>query len=246
MRRLFFVYLVFGALALGTNAVWAQTSASAMPPSRVASFEENIAAFAAADREHAPPTGGILFVGSSSIRLWNDLEKQFGPSIVKRAVGGSKMSDCTRYLDRLVFPYKPRQVVVYAGDNDLAEGIPPEDILISFQKFVDGVQRELPGTRISYISIKPSPARARLIPKIRETNHLIQKYTSENEKLEFIEVFTAMLDADGQPRADLFRADALHLNEAGYTLWRKIIAQHVRLSPADSSPTSTALSGSSN
>jgi lysophospholipase L1-like esterase len=227
MQRLFLVFLVFGALLLRANGVWAQTSVSAMPAG-AASFEENIAAFAAADREQAPPTGGILFVGSSSIRLWNDLEKQFGPSIVKRAVGGSKMSDCTRYLDRLVFPYKPRQVVVYAGDNDLAEGIPPEDILISFQKFVDGVQRELPTTRISYISIKPSPARARLIPKIRETNHLIQKYTSENQKLDFIEVFTAMLDAEGHPRADLFRADALHLNEAGYTLWKKIIAQHVR------------------
>lgn len=232
MRRLFLVYLVFGALALHTNGVWAQTSASAIPASVAApaavSFEENIAAFAAADREQAPPTGGILFVGSSSIRLWNDLEKQFGPSIVKRGLGGSKMSDCTRYLDRLVFPYKPRLVVVYAGDNDLAEGIPPQDILISFQKFVDGVQRELPTTRIAYISIKPSPARARLIPKIRETNHLIQKYTSENQKLDFIEVFTAMLDAEGRPRADLFRADALHLNEAGYTLWRTIIAQHVR------------------
>lgn len=228
MQRLL-AYLVFGALTLGATAVWAQTSASAMPASRVASFEESIAAFAAADREQAPPTGGILFVGSSSIRLWNDLEKQFGPSIVlKRGFGGSKMSDCTRYLDRLVFPYKPRQVVVYAGDNDLAEGIPPQDILISFQKFVDGVQRELPTTRIAYISIKPSPARARLIPKIRETNQLIQQYTSENEKLDFIEVFTAMLDAEGRPRADLFRADALHLNEAGYTLWRRIIAQHVR------------------
>src|SRR5512145_2614344 len=107
MQKLF-AYLVFGVLTLGVNAVWAQTSASAMPASRMASFEEYIAAFAAADREHAPPTGGILFVGSSSIRLWNDLEKQFGPSIVKRAVGGSKMSDCTRYLDRLVFPYKQR------------------------------------------------------------------------------------------------------------------------------------------
>jgi lysophospholipase L1-like esterase len=226
IRRLFLVYLAFGALGLCANGVWAQTSASAVP--LALSFEENIAAFAAADREHAPPTGGILFVGSSSIRLWNDLEKQFGPSIIRRGLGGSKMSDCTRYLDRLVFPYKPRQVVVYAGDNDLAEGIPPEDILVSFQKFVDGVQRELPTTRIAYISIKPSPARARLIPKIRETNHLIEKYTSENQKLDFIEVFTAMLDAEGRPRADLFRADALHLNEAGYTLWRKIIAQHVR------------------
>ena len=245
MRRLFLLCLVFGALLWRVNGARAQTPVSAMPAG-AASFEENIAAFAAADREQAPPTGGILFVGSSSIRLWNDLEKQFGPSIVKRGLGGSRMSDCTRYLDRLVFPYKPRHVVVYAGDNDLAEGIPPEDILISFRKFVDGVQRELPTTRISYISIKPSPARARLIPKIRETNHLIEKYTSENEKLDFIEVFTAMLDAKGQPRVDLFRADELHLNQAGYTLWRKIIAQHVRLSPADSSPVSTALSGSSN
>ena len=227
MQRLL-AYLVFGALILGATAVRAQTSASAMPGSRVASFEESIAAFAAADREQAPPTGGILFVGSSSIRLWNDLEKQFGPAIIKRGLGGSRMSDCTRYLDRLVFPYKPRQVVVYAGDNDLAEGIPPQDILISFQKFVDGVQRELPTTRIAYISIKPSPARALLIPKIRETNQLIENYTTGNERLDFIEVFTAMLDAEGRPRADLFRADALHLNEAGYTLWRKIIAQHVR------------------
>jgi hypothetical protein len=232
MRRLFLVSLVLGVLTPGADRVWAQTSASAIPASGAApsavSFEENIAAFAAADREHAPPTGGILFVGSSSIRLWNDLEKQFGPSIIMRGLGGSKLSDCTRYLDRLVFPYKPRLVVLYAGDNDLAEGIPPEDILINFQKFVDSVQRELPTTRIAYISIKPSPARARLIPKIRETNHLIQKYTSGNQKLDFIEVFTPMLDAEGRPRADLFRADALHLNEAGYTLWRKIIAQHVR------------------
>ena len=127
MRRLFLFYLVFGALLPPANAVWAQTSVSALPAG-VASFEENIAAFAAADREQAPPTGGILFVGSSSIRLWSDLEKQFGPSIVKRAVGGSRMSDCARYLDRLVFPYKQRQVVVYAGDNDLAEGIAPDDV----------------------------------------------------------------------------------------------------------------------
>jgi lysophospholipase L1-like esterase len=233
MRRLIFGYLMFWMLASPTDELWAQTPASTIPASgaasAAASFEETIAAFAAADREQAPPAGGILFVGSSSIRLWNDLEKQFGPSIVvKRGFGGSKMSDCTRYLDRLVFPYKPRLVVVYAGDNDLVEGISPRDILMSFQKFVDGVQRELPSTRVAYISIKPSPARAGLISKIRETNHLIQKYTSENQNLDFIEVFTAMLDADGRPRADLFRADSLHLNDAGYRLWKKIIAQHVQ------------------
>jgi lysophospholipase L1-like esterase len=233
MQRLIFAYLVFGALAARADSLWAQTLTSAISasgaPSAAISFEEHIAAFAAEDREQAPPAGGILFVGSSSIRLWNDLEKQFGPSIViKRGLGGSKMSDCTRYLDRLVFPYKPRLVVVYAGDNDLAEGISPQGVLLSFQNFVERIQRELPTTRIAYISIKPSPARVRLIPKIRETNQLILKYTSENQNLDFIEVFTAMLDADGRPRAELFRADALHLNHAGYTLWKTIIAQHVR------------------
>ena len=169
-------------------------------------------------------------MGSSSIRLWNDLESQFGgrPVVIKRGFGGSKMSDCTRYLGRLVMPYKPRMVLVYAGDNDIAEGKSPSDVLASFQKFVEGIQKELPATRIAYISIKPSPARAALIPQIRETNRLIQRYISEKENLDFVDVFTMMLDADGRPRPELFRADALHLNEIGYSLWRGIIAPHVR------------------
>jgi lysophospholipase L1-like esterase len=233
MRRLILAYLVFCVFVLCADGLWAQTPASASlafgAAPAASSLEESIAAFVAADREQAPPAGGILFVGSSSIRFWNDLEKQFGPRVVvKRGFGGSKMSDCTRYLDRLVLPHKPRLVLVYAGDNDLAEGISPSEILMSFQKFVEGIGRELPSTRIAYISIKPSPARARLMPRIQETNQLILKYTTENEVLDFIDVFTPMLDGDGRPRPELFRADALHLNDAGYTLWKAIIAQHVR------------------
>lgn len=220
MQKTIAAFLVFGVLVVAVE-LWAQ-----MPAANP--FETSIASFAAADREQAPRAGGIVFVGSSSIRLWNDLEKQFGPAVViKRGFGGSKMSDCTRYLDRLVLPHKPSLVVVYAGDNDLAEGISPRDVLMSFQKFVDGIESELPATRIAYISIKPSPARIGLIAKIRETNRLIQKYTSEKERVEFIEVFTPMLDADGRPRTELFRADALHLNDAGYTLWKSIIERHV-------------------
>jgi len=171
-----------------------------------------------------------FFLSAARIRLWNDLESQFGtrPVVIKRGFGGSKMSDCTRYLGRLVIPYKPRLVLVYAGDNDIAEGKSPNDVLLSFQKFVEGIQKELPTTRIAYISIKPSPARAAFMPQIRETNRLIERYTSEKKNLDFVDVFTMMLDLDGRPRPELFRADALHLNETGYNLWRAAIAPHLQ------------------
>ena len=104
----------------------------------------------------------MVFVGSSSIRLWKDLEQQFDASqmIVKRGFGGSRMSDCANYVGRLVVPYKPHLVVVYAGDNDLAEGRSPQEVLASFRRFVAGVRKALPETRIAYLSIKPSPRRA--------------------------------------------------------------------------------------
>jgi lysophospholipase L1-like esterase len=192
-------------------------------------WEESIAAFAAADREHVPPSGGVLFVGSSSIRLWSDLEKRFGDQpVIKRGFGGSRLSDCTRYVDRLVVPYKPRLVLVYAGDNDLAEGKSPQDVLTNFEKFVEEIQAKLPATRIAYISIKPSPARAKFMPLARETNRLISQYVAQGKNLEFIDVFTPMLDVNGGPRPELFRTDALHLNESGYALWKTIIAPHVR------------------
>jgi lysophospholipase L1-like esterase len=127
-----------------------------------------------------------------------------------------------------VVPYKPRLVLVYAGDNDLAEGKSPQDVLKTFEKLVEEIQTKLPATRIAYISIKPSPARAHLIPLAREANRLIAEYVAQRKTLEFIDVFTPMLDANGLARSELFRADALHLNESGYALWKTIIAPHVR------------------
>jgi lysophospholipase L1-like esterase len=222
-------FLGFCILGLWVGGASAQSLAphAVSPDSQ---WEESIARFVAVDRDHAPKPGGVVFVGSSSIRLWNDLETSFrdAPVILKRGFGGSKMSDCTRYLDRLVIPYKPRLVLLYAGDNDLAEGGSPQDVLRNFVKFVEDIHKELPTTRIAYISIKPSPARAALIPRVRETNELIRRYIAVAHNLEFIDVFTPMLDASGLPRAELFRADALHLNGAGYALWKTIIAPHVR------------------
>jgi lysophospholipase L1-like esterase len=172
----------------------------------------------------------VLFVGSSSIRLWSNLEDQFKdlPVVIKRGFGGSQLSDCVKNLSRLVLRYRPHTVLVYAGDNDLAAGTAPQEVLHRFTAFVDGVHRELPQTRIVYISIKPSPSRIRLLSKIREANTLIEDYADNADEVDYIDVFTPMLDASGQPRAELFRDDALHLNAQGYALWKRIIGPHVR------------------
>jgi len=205
--------------------------AAAMPdaPAPGSRWDAAFAAFAADDEAHPHPPGGVLFVGSSSIRLWSDLEAQFNdlPVVIKRGFGGSQLSDCVKHLSRLVLRYRPRTVLVYAGDNDLAAGSAPSEVLQRFAAFADGVHQALPDTEIFYISIKPSPARLALLPYIRATNALIRDYAEREGKVDYIDVFTPMLDASGRPRPELFRADSLHLNANGYALWKRVIAPHV-------------------
>jgi len=192
-------------------------------------WRDSIAAFVAADRAQPPLPGGVLFVGSSSIRLWDTLETEFDalPVVTRRGFGGSRMADCTRHLKQLVAPHKPRLVLVYAGDNDLAEGRSPAQVLESFIAFVDGVREALPATRIAFISIKPSPLRAALMPQAEATNALIRAYTQATPNTDYIDIYSAMLGPEGRPRAELFRDDALHLNTQGYALWKRIIAAHL-------------------
>jgi len=192
-------------------------------------WKESFDAFDEADRAAAPKPGGVLFVGSSSIRLWNDLEKQFEDpvAIVKRGFGGSRLQDTTDHLQRLVLPYKPRVVVVYAGDNDLAEGRTPQQVLQSFADFVAGVHAALPSTRIAFVSIKPSPLRLRLMQLAAETNGLIAAFCSSDARLDYINVYSPMLGPDGRPREELFQPDRLHLNAQGYALWKSVIAEHL-------------------
>lgn len=218
-------------LAHAGTAGPAPAPAEASRPSVVdAKWRESFDAFEAADKARPVQPGGVLFVGSSSIRLWENLEAQFQdqPLLVKRGFGGSQLSDCAAYLDRLVVAYKPRLVVLYAGDNDLNAGRTPQQVFDSYVEFVQGVRRALPDTRIAYLSIKPSPARAALLPKMRQANSLIREYAQGRPGLDYIDVHAPMLGADGQPRAELFGADRLHLNAQGYALWHEVIAAHLR------------------
>jgi len=220
---------IAGLLSAGVVAHGQTAPATAKLTLQHKRWQADIDAFAAEDRLHAPEPGGVLFVGSSSIRLWHSLQAQFKHvRVVQRGFGGSRLLDCAEHVRELVVPYKPRLVVLYAGDNDLVEGRSPHDVMASLRAFVEGVRSALPGTRIAYMSIKPSPLRAALIPQVREANGLARAYMAGDPELTYVDVFTAMLDAQGQPRQELFQADALHLNELGYAVWRAALSDVVK------------------
>jgi len=189
-------------------------------------WQSSMDAFAAADRIKAPAQDGVVFVGSSSIRMWDDLEASFEklPVVIKRGFGGSQLKDCVDLVAQLVLPYKPKLVVIYAGENDLAEGATPQQVLDRFAAFVQKIKASLPESRIAFVSIKPSPLRAAMIPSVREANELVRAYSQTEPQLAFIDVFSEMLDASGQPRAELFSGDRLHLNAEGYSLWQRVIS----------------------
>ena len=192
-------------------------------------WEPEIAAFEASDRTNPPPPGGVEFVGSSSIRLWQTLQTDFpGVPVLNRGFGGSVLSDVLVFANRIVVPYKPRVVVLYAGDNDLAAGKTPAHVFADFQSFVAIVHRDLPTTRVAFIAIKPSIARVNIIDKIHEANQLIRDYIRDDARLVYVDVFTPMLDASGQPRQELFLEDGLHMNAKGYAIWRDLVTPVLR------------------
>lgn len=194
-----------------------------------ARWQNSLDTFAKADQERQPASDGVLFVGSSTIRLWSNLSQDFRqlPDLINRGFGGSTMADCNALARELVIQYKPKQILVYAGDNDLAEGRLPADVLKSFAGFVQKVRAALPDSHIAYISVKPSPARLSLLPQIRETNALISDYLQTLPNAGYIDTFSPMLNADGTLRPELFKSDRLHLNEAGYQLWKSVIVPHL-------------------
>ena len=198
-------------------------------PAQVSSadWEQDMQRFEARDAEQPPPRGAVLFIGSSSIRFWDSLAADFpGVDVINRGFGGSEIRDSTWYADRIVIPYQPRQIVLYAGDNDLSNGRTPAQVHEDVRAFVQRVRHALPKVKISYIANKPSPSRAHLLDAQRQANALIQS-DARRLRIDYIDVFTPMLDAQGLPRTNLFLEDRLHMNPAGYDLWRSIVAPHL-------------------
>jgi lysophospholipase L1-like esterase len=207
-----------GAVLLDSPCAWAQ---AARGPER---WEKDIQAFEAADKTNPPPRQAILFIGSSSIRLWKTLAQDFpGHRVINRGFGGSEIADSVHFASRIAVPYAPRLIVMYAGGNDLNAGKSPEQVCADFKAFVAAVRAQLPRTRIAWISVAPNPARWAQVEKVRALNRMVEDVCRAGENLAFINVFSQMLGEDGQPRPEIFSADRLHMNALGYGLWTRIV-----------------------
>lgn len=197
--------------------------------SNPARWEKDIQKFEAEDKAEPPPQGAVLFTGSSSIRLWPTLAEDFPElKVIQRGFGGSQMEDLLYYADRIILPYKPSKVVIYEGDNDIADGKEPAQVARHFEKLVKKIHAELPQTEIYYIAIKPSPSRWKLAQPSRAANALIEGYAERTPRVEYIDIWTPMLDEEGQPRPELFVKDMLHMNEKGYAIWVEVLKPHLK------------------
>jgi lysophospholipase L1-like esterase len=206
------LFLLLGILPL-LPIVHAQTKGD---PTR---WQSDIAAFRKADSLQPPPTRGIVFTGSSSIRLWHDL--------VNRGFGGSWLSDVVHYFPQLVVPYRPRTIVVYAGENDIADGRPAEGLVQDVEALLALRQKHLPKSKLVFIALKPSPSRAEKLGEVRRANALIRERLAGERRAVFVDVFTPMLDAQGAAREELFGPDRLHMNPKGYDLWTQVLAPYL-------------------
>lgn len=192
-----------------------------------ARFTADIAAFEAWDRKNSAPRNALLFVGSSSIRMWQTAEAFPELAVINRGFGGSHASDVVHYAPRIVLKYEPRTIVFYAGDNDIADAKTPQQVAGDFERFVALVREKLPETEFIYLPIKPSRARWKLWPKAQETNALVKEFAADRGYITYLETASPMLGSDGEPRPEIFLNDGLHMNEVGYRIWNEVLARHL-------------------
>ena len=218
MKKIVFIicFCISGMVAM------AQTTA---PP-----FRKEIDAFKKKDSIQMPAPNSILFVGSSSFTKWVDVQEYFpGYPIINRGFGGSSLPDLIRYADEMIFPYNPKQVIVYCGENDIAasDTVTAQMVLQRFRKLFFMIRQALPKVPVAFISIKPSPSRCKFEPVIVETNRLVKNFLRKQSRTKFINVHDAMLNADGSVMTDIFIADNLHMNARGYGIWKPIIRKQL-------------------
>lgn len=191
-------------------------------------WEKEIAAYEQIDRTNPPPKGALLFIGSSTIRLWKTLALDFPEHrVINRGFGGSEIVDATHFAERVIFPCQPRMVFLRAGGNDLNGGKSPEQVFADFKEFVAKIHAKLPETEILFISLSPSIARWKQAVKEKAVNTMIEAYLRRAPRLKYIETYPMTLGPDGQPRPDIFVVDKLHFNAEGYKLLVDRVRPHL-------------------
>ncbi len=218
----------------GVHAVLAFVSATVFPgllhaqeKPNFAKWEKEIAALEKQDKEKMPAENGIVFVGSSTMRIWK-LKKSFPDlDLINRGFGGSQLADSVHFAPRIVLKYKPRTVVLYAGDNDLAGKKTPEQVAADFREFVALIHKDLPQTKIVFLSIKPSVKRWNIWDKGQKTNAMIEAFCKDHPGCVYVDDSKIILGKDGKPQPDLFLKDGLHLNDKGYELLSKTVRPYL-------------------
>lgn len=197
------------------------------PACRHERWVEAMEKFRVADEKQPTEPGGVVFVGSSSIRFW-DLPEFFPErqGLLNRGFGGSELCDSVHYFDTLVAKHQPKVVVLYAGDNDVAAGKQAAQVHKDFLEFIELTKEKLPDSRLCYIAIKPSIARWKLADEMLKANRLIAaECKKQPQRLAFVDIWQPMLGEDGKPRRELFVKDGLHLSKQGYKLWTQLLEQ---------------------
>ncbi len=193
-------------------------------------FFDEVQAYRKQDSITAPPANAILFIGSSSFRRWKNMEDDFpGFKIINRGIGGSSLPDIIHYADEMIFAYRPRQVIIYCGDNDLvaSDTVNASVVTLRFQTLFELVRRKMPGVPVVYVSIKPSPARQKLLPEVVLANKAIREFLKTKPRTAFADIYSEMMNSDGTIKSDLFVEDNLHMNAKGYAIWIKTITPYL-------------------
>lgn len=194
-------------------------------------FYKDIQQFQAADSVQMPPSKAILLIGSSSFTYWRDVADYFpGYKILNRGFGGSTLPDLIRYQDFIIYPYKPKQILIYCGENDFASSdtIDVTTVVNRFKQLFWDIRVRLPRVPISYVAMKPSPSRYHLLPKYVEGNRQIKDFLATQKFTSFIDVYPTMLQPDGHPIGEIFTSDSLHMNAKGYAIWQQVIRPHLK------------------
>lgn len=194
-----------------------------------ARWESAIRNFEELDVRHPPAKGSNLFVGSSSIAMWRDINESFpGYGVLNRGFGGSNFLDLLYYIDRVVVPYAPSKLFVYEGDNDLATGTEPAEVLKRAIEFRNVIEKKLPSAKVVFIAAKPSPSRWALKSKYEQFNAELKKYAARTRNTEFADVWSPMLDKKGIVLKHVFGEDSLHMNKEGYAIWEKALRPYLK------------------